>query len=132
MLSIDTIFPVPQQLYGFAADDIYSLPTIRSVETSMGVDGRLSGGFVFAMVPQTISLQADSAANDLFDEWNAQQQANRATFPAQGVILLNSLGSKWITTNGFLTGYKPAPDAKRTLQPRQYEITWERVFSNPA
>jgi hypothetical protein len=132
MLAIDTVFPQPVQLQGFAADDIYDLPTIRSAETMMGVDGILSGGFVFVPVAQSITLQADSASNDVFDEWWSQMQANKASYSATGQIRLPSVGKKYIQTTGFLTGYKPAPAGKRVLQPRTFEITWQSIKPAPA
>ena len=46
MLSIPGLFTQPQQLQGFDMDDVFDTDQIASVETKMGVDGRLSGGFV--------------------------------------------------------------------------------------
>lgn len=132
MLSVVPLFPVPQQMQGFATDDIYDIPTIRSVEVMMGVDGVLSGGFVFAQVTQTISLQADSVSNSFFDTWWAQMQATRDVYVASGLIKLPSISTKFLQTAGYLTGYKPAPSAKKVLQPRSYEITWGSLVPAPA
>lgn len=129
-LAIPLVFPVPQQLQGFAADDIFDVPALRSAEVQMGVDGVLSAGFVFVPVPQTLSLQADSASNALFDTWWAQMQATKNTYQAQGLIVLPSIGMKYTLVQGTLTQYKPTPAGKRILQPRQYEITWASI--NPA
>lgn len=126
------LFPIPVQLQGFGADDIYGIDQIKSVEVSMGVDGVLSGGFVYAEVMQNITLQADSASNDIFDTIWTQMQAATDVYPLNGIVILPSISSQFVMRNGFLTGYKPAPDAKKTLQPRTYQITWERVFPSPA
>lgn len=131
MLSIASLFPVPQQIQGFATDDVYDIPTIKSVETAMGVDGVLSAGFVYVAIPQSITLQADSASNLIFDTWWQQMQAAQETYAAQGVIRLPSIATRYQQVNGYLTGYKPAPAAKRILQPRTYEITWERLAPSP-
>lgn len=132
MLSIPPIFTTPQQLQGFAADDVYDVPTIKSVETVMGVDGVLSAGFVYVPVIQEITLQADSASNAIFDQWWAQMQAAKDVYTAQGLIRLPAISSKFIQTDGYLTGYKPAPGAKKLLQPRKYEITWNSIVPQPA
>jgi hypothetical protein len=76
MLTIPPLFTTPQQIQGFAADDVYDLDEIESVETLMGVDGILSGGFVWKSQPQTIMLQADSPSNAVFDTWYSQQVAD--------------------------------------------------------
>lgn len=126
-LSVNSIFPAPVQLQGFAADDVFDMPALRVGETLMGVDGRLSAGFVFVPAEMGITLQADSPSMFIFDQWYAQEQIARDKFAAQGVVLLTTLGTKWSLTNGFLSLYTPMPDAKRILQPRKFSITWERV-----
>ncbi len=131
-LAIPPIFPVPQQLQGFAADDIFDIPQIRSVEVLMGVDGLLSGGFVYVPIAWEISLQADSLSNQVFDTWWTQMQAAKDVYIAQGIIRLPSINTKFILSNGYLTGYKPAPAAKKILQPRRYELTFNSIAPAPA
>ena len=125
------LFPIPVQLQGFAADDIFDLDQIRPTETSMGVDGKLSGGFVWVERPMNISLQADSESNDFFDVIVTQQEAANDVYVLNGVAVLPAVSTTFILTRGFLTAYKPAPDAKRTLQPRRYQVTWNRVHPAP-
>ena len=124
-LSIAGLYPTPVQLQGFAADDIFSTDPIDSAEVLMGVDGILSGGFVFVPIKQSIAIQADSSSNTIFDNWwAANQAATDVYFVANGVIILKSVGTKWALTNGFLTSYIPMPDAGKTLKPRKFGITW--------
>jgi hypothetical protein len=130
-LTIPPLFPVPQQLQGFATDDVYDIPAIKSVETMMGVDGVLSGGFVFTAIVQQIHLQADSASNLVFDTWWTQMVAAKLAYSCGGLIKLPGILTKFTQTNGFLTGYKP-PGAKRVLQPRSYEITWQMIAPAPS
>ena len=127
LLSITTLFPAPVQLQGFSADDIFDTEELQSVEAIMGVDGKLSAGFVFREVKQSITLQADSASMALFDTWWGMMQAQRQVFFANGAVSLNALGTKWAMTNGVLSSFKPMPDAKKVLQPRKFGITWEQV-----
>lgn len=131
-LSIPLVFPAPQQLQGFANDEVFDLPAIKSAEVMMGVDGILSSGFVFVPIVQTISLQADSASNDVFDAWWTQMQATRALYNASGLIKLPSIARKYTLSVGSLTSYKPAPNAKKLLQPRTFEITWQTFVPAPA
>lgn len=131
MLSVPPLFPIPQQIQGFATDDIYDVPQIKSVEVMMGVDGVLSAGFVYIQIPQTITLQADSPSNSFFDTWWTQMQAAQDAYEASGLIRLPSISTKFTQTTGFLTGYKPVPAGKKTLQPRTYEITWARISPAP-
>lgn len=128
MLSIANLFDTPQQLQGFAADDVFSTEALQSAETLMGVDGKLSGGFVFAPVVQSVVLQSDSDSNAIFEQWWAAQQQAQEVFIANGLVTLLNLGSKYTLTRGFLTAFPPMPDAKKLLQPRRYGITWNSIL----
>lgn len=132
MLSIIGIVPVPQQIQGFAADDVFDTDAIESAEVSMGVDGVMTAGFVFVPVRQTFTVQADSPSASIFDLWWATQQAAADIFYANGLVVLPSLGQKWQQTKGALTSWKPIPDAKKLLQARKFQITWESVLPSIA
>jgi hypothetical protein len=132
-ITVPPIIPSPIQLQGFGTDDVFDIPSIKSVETMMGVDGILSGGFVYVEIKQTITLQADSLSNQaVFDAWWAQMQGSKSVYVASGLIKLPSVATKYILTNGYLTGYKPAPAAKRVLHARTFEITWGSIGPGPA
>ena len=131
-VSIPLIFPQPQQLQGFAADDIFDLPSIKSVELMMGVDGVLSGGFVFVEIPWDITLQADSTSNGIFDLWWTTMQAQKSGLTCNGQIKLPSISTKFNMTKGFLTGYKPGPQGKKVLQARHFQVTFESIAPAPA
>jgi len=131
MLNIPLVFPAPVQLQGFSADNVFGTDPLAETETMMGVDGRLSAGFVFVSVKQNYSLMADSESNRIFDAWRAANVAEGESLPADAVVLLKSIQSKFTMTKGFLTSWQPSPDAQRTLQPRRHEITWERISPSP-
>ncbi len=130
-INIIGVFASPQQLQGFANDEVTDIPALKSAEVMMGVDGIQSDGFVFVSVPQTMSFQADSASNDLFDAWWTQMVGTRSTYRASGLLKVPSIGKKYTLTSGVLTSYKPIANAKRLLQPRTYEVTWQSIAPAP-
>lgn len=131
MITIPGVFTTPQQLQGFAADDIFGTDEITPTEVSMGVDGILSGGYTPVPIKQNYMLQANSASKALFDNWFNAMVAAQETYQAAGVITLRSLQAKWALVNGFLTGYKPIPDAGKILKPLSFAITWQQVTPAP-
>ena len=131
MIAVPPLFLTPQQIQGFAPDDVYDIPQIKSVEVMMGVDGILSSGFVYVPMPMEITLQGDSQSNSLFDVWWTQMQAAKDTYIASGILSIPTIGTKYILTNGSLTGYKPVPGAKKLLQPRKHEVTWGGIAPAP-
>lgn len=136
LLTVPLFLPVPQQLQGFAADDIYDTDDVVVAETLMGVDGNLSGGTVFMPTPQTFTLQADSSSVDFFEGLDTAQQASArlggpGVFPMFGVVTLTSVGKTYTMSNGILTRSKRLPDAKRLLQPRKFQVMWQTVIAVP-
>lgn len=131
ILSVPLLLPVPQQIQGFSTDEIFDTESAAINETLMGVDGILSGGFVYMPRKMTITLQADSASNTFFDAWAQGMTAGVFVAPATGGITLTGIGKAYVMANGFLTGYKPTPDAKKLLQPRKFELTWESITPAP-
>jgi hypothetical protein len=131
MIVIPDLFPVPQQLQGYATDDVFSTEAVDSVETIMGVDGLLSGGWMPTPKRMTIILQADSASTLIFDVWQQAQEAVLDAFLADMLVSLPSLGRSYACTKGFLTSYTPMPDARKVLQPRRFQITWQSIIGAP-
>jgi len=131
MLSVADLFDTPVQIQGFSADDVFDAPELEVAEHSMGVDGRLSAGFVFREVDWSVTLQADSPSQDFFDEWYNAEQANRDKFQASGTVVLLGPGKKFTMIKGFLKRYKPMPDGKKTLEPRKFGIVWEQIIPAP-
>lgn len=130
-LSVAGIFNTPIQLQGFSADNIYDTPENEIVQTAMGVDGILSGGFVFNPVDQTIELQADSASNDFFETWAAQMLAARDVYTAEGQTNLVALGRTYVMTKGFFVNFHQFAPAAKILQRRRYTLRWERIRGQP-
>lgn len=127
MLGVKNLFNTPIQMQGFSADDIFGTEAIDTAETSMGVDGKLSAGFIHVAVKWTITLQADSASNQFFDALYAAEQAAQEKFILNGGVTLLSIGTLFTMNAGVMTSYQPLPDAKKTLQPRRFQITWQSV-----
>jgi hypothetical protein len=124
MLAISGLFDAPVALQQFSAEDIFTTGALAATETSMGLDGVLSGGFVNVPVVQNISLQANSPSNDLFEQWHEQQQQAQDVYIANAIVVLKAIGKKYAMSRGFLTSYPPIADAARTLRLRRYAITW--------
>jgi hypothetical protein len=127
MLAVPGVFNAPQALEQFAADDIFTNDAVAAAETMMGVDGVLTGGFVYASVPWTVTLMADSPSNDFFDTWYNFNRQAIDVFTCNGTVWLPSLGKKFNLNKGFLKTYRNMPDAAKTLRPRAFVIEWNSV-----
>ena len=131
ILSQPDLFTAPQQIQQYAADDVTDTDQVKNVEALMGVDGTLSFGFVFAPIMQNVTLQANSPSILFFDTIYAYQIQTEDVYVLSGTLLFPGTGKKYNMVNGAMTDYKPTPDAKRTLQPQRFRITWNSVLPSP-
>ena len=127
-LKINNLYPTPQKVEGYAADAAFAFDETQIAEVIIGVDGKLSAGFTFALQKQTVSIQADSPSLSMFSNWYTAMFAARDIYWAEGVIILPSIGRKYTLKKGTLTGGKPMPDAKKTLSAQEFKITWEEII----
>jgi hypothetical protein len=121
------LFPAPVQLQGYASDKAFTTEALDLAEVQMGVDGRMTAGFVPNPTKQTITLQADSPSKDIFTALIQAMKTAREVFYISGSIALPSTGESFTLTRGILTNAKQIPDAQKVLQPVDYVITWESV-----
>ena len=121
------LFTAPVQLRGYASDKAFTTEAVDLAEVQMGVDGRMTAGFVPNPVKQTITLQADSPSKDIFTAVIQAMKTAREVFYISGSISLPSTGESFTLTRGILTNAKQIPDAQKVLQPVDYVITWESV-----
>ena len=126
-LVVAGLFPAPVQLRGYASDKAFTTEAVDLAEVQMGVDGRMTAGFVPNPVKQTITLQADSPSKDIFTAVIQAMKTAREVFYISGSISLPSTGESFALTRGILTNAKQIPDAQKVLQPVDYVITWERI-----
>ncbi len=116
---------------GYAADAAFAMESAQTAETVMGVDGKLSAGWVPRPYVQTITLQADSPSRDVFDAIVAAQDAGRTIYRLNGVTTLPGNKRSYTQSRGVLSQHQAMPDGQRVLQPTVYQITWERVIPVP-
>jgi len=126
-LVVAGLFPAPVQLKGYASDKAFTTEAVDLAEVQMGVDGRMTAGFVPNPVKQTITLQADSPSKDIFTAVIQAMKTAREVFYISGSISLPSTGESFALTRGILTNAKQIPDAQKVLQPMDFTVTWESV-----
>lgn len=127
VLTATDIFPAPQALQGYAADDAFTTDAIDLAEAIMGVDGKLSAGYTPNPTKITFALQADSPSISVFDAIISATKASREVIFLDLSIGLPATGTNYTFTRGVITNASQLPDAKKTLQPQKYQITFESV-----
>lgn len=127
MLAILPIFPAPQRLVGFSADAAFDTEAADIAEIVLGVDGRMSAGYVPYLTKQTFSIMPDSPTSLMFETWAGLEKIAQDKFFASATIALPATGRKYTLTRGVLTSYTAIPNAKKVLETRSFLITWADI-----
>jgi hypothetical protein len=131
-LIVRGLFPVPQNLQGYSTDDSFMAEDVKPGEVQMGVDGLLSAGYVPYPTEISFTFQADSPSTNMFDVVLGAQVSAKEMFIFDGTIILQGTGEKYAMTKGYLTSATPMSGGKKTLQPRKFTITFEKVTKAPS
>jgi len=131
MLSIATIFPVPQKLTKFAADAMFATDDVEPAEVGKGADGNMYAGYTPYNTPQTITIMPDSPQLTMFEQWLAAMKTNSTIYAANATIRIPSIGKKYTLTTGVLSRIRAIPNAQKVLQAMEYQITWDQVDPAP-
>ena len=126
-MGVTGLLPVPTILQGYAADDIFTAEAIDNAEMLMGLDGKLSAGWIPVPVTINFMLQANSISMSFFEAWYAAEQSQREKLQGFANITLVSIGRNYTCINGFLRNYSPIANAQKVLQPRSFSIAFESV-----
>ena len=125
MMTCEALYTSPTQLQGYAADDAFEVDAVENGEYSMGIDGRLSAGFVYNPIQMTLTIQADSPSLPIFENiWN-YEVTNRTKLEHNWTITTTANGRRYNLTTGFMRSYK-APAGKRILQPAIIQLSFAR------
>lgn len=126
-LAVAGILPAPVRLTGYSTERAWNSDNQELAEAQMGVDGRLTAGYVPAPVRQTFSLQADSPSKSVFLQIAQAMRAAKDVFYITGSIELPSTGEVFAGVRGVLQNVKVIADAGKVLQAMDYTIIWESL-----
>ena len=124
-MTVEGLFPNGVRLSGYAADNVFEFGAVENGETAMGIDGRLSAGYVFNEIPFTLNLQADSASLDVFEQIWTREASIRNKLDIGITVALPAVGKRYGLRNGYLRSYQ-APSGQRILQPGVAVFTFGR------
>jgi hypothetical protein len=130
-LAVTGVFPIPQVIEGWAADDAFSSGSLNTAETVKGVDGQFHAGYVFDIYKMTLTIMPDSPSILLMDAWNTFEKTAREKFSGSGTIVMPSVNRSYVLSQGYLKSITPFSDAKKVLQAMKYEIEWGDIQMVP-
>lgn len=124
MLGIAGVYPTPQQIQGFAVDDMFEAEMAEMSVVQVGVDNFGVAGWVPREIKTMVTLMASSASFLVFENWITAMDIQQEVLYANCTLVLPAVQRKYTMLQGSLTRFPPISNIKKTLQQRQFEITW--------
>jgi len=121
------LFPAPIQIQNFATDKAFALAAYDVAEVQMGVDGRMSAGYIPTIKKQTVTLMADSPSRSVFATILEFSNTTKNVYWLSASIELPGTGEAYSLTRGILTTVMPIPDVLKVLGPVDFIISWENI-----
>lgn len=129
VLVADILYPTGKNIDGFANDSLRSLDDLTLSESVMGVDGKLSHGFVKNPVTINLDLMPDQQGYKTFDNISQHMRTFNTILTLSLTIIDPTLNKKYTLTNGALTSWKAMPDATSTMQASTATMTFQDCVS---
>lgn len=126
IITVEGLYPSGVRLEGYAADNVFETAAVENAEIVMGVDGKLSAGYVFNPIQFTVNLQADSPSLDVFESIWQREASTRDKLRVGFSAALPSTNKRYVLRDGFFQSYQ-APQAQRTLQPASAVFMFSRI-----
>lgn len=124
ILVVQTVFPAGFTLEQFATDQSLSMDEIVFAETRKGIDGVMAAGFIPAIYPVTVMLEASSPSTSLLAQLGQAMTQSRTIYDCTLTCRIPSIGKTYVWSGGVLKAGKPFPDNKKVLDP----TTWKFDF----
>ncbi len=124
ILTVEDLFPQGVTLEGFSVDTIVSSDEVTMAEVRMGVDGKLASGYVPSPKSVTISLEANSPSQEVFNIVYGATEVTKKIYKCKLEVTVPSLNRTYNWIDGCIVSGKPTSDVKKTLDPTSWKMTF--------
>lgn len=120
------IFDTYVKIQGFQVDNAFSMGDQTIGETRAGIDGILSGGYVFNAVDFGVFLEANSPSKSFFSTCTATFKDQKETYPFDFIVEIPSIKKRY-TFSGFLASAPSGVSAQKMLAGVQYTFNTDNA-----
>lgn len=114
-------------LEGYAVDSSFNIDALEMAIPQLGVDGKLSVGWVPRIVNITLTFQADSPSIRLFETIATGMDVARNPLFLTGTLEIPSIGKSYSFGKGVITNMSLMPSGGRVLNPQTVTIAFESI-----
>lgn len=111
-------------LEGYSVDTAWDLEDSEVAVTQIGVDGKMSAGYVPRLYPVTFTFAPDSASISVFETIVTTQDVLKSPVEVNGVLQIPSINKSYTFMRGVVTRGKMLPGGGRVLGQQAFTITF--------
>jgi hypothetical protein len=127
VLTVLEIAPNGIILEAYSTDQSIGAEAVDIAETRKGIDGYMAAGYVPAIFPVTINLEANSPSYPrLCEIWEASQ-TNRTIYECALTITIPSIGQVFTYSNGVMKNGSMFPTHSKVLDPTAWQFDFGTV-----
>lgn len=127
VLVVDQLFPAGIELEMFGTDQSVVQDSVQVAETRMSVDGKMVAGYLPAIFPVTITLEAPSRTAKSFGTLYSAMATNKTIYECSLTFTVPSVGKIYTWSKGVLHDGVPFPSNKKVLDPTTWVFHFERL-----
>lgn len=125
-LTVNTLFPAGIRLENWSADQAITADERQIAETRMGVDGKMTAGYVPSIHVLTLTFEPVSPSLKVIEQVVKATESSRRIYRCGIIITLPSLGKSYSYQNGVMMNDKLFPDIKKILDPVTVKWNFEK------
>ncbi len=130
ILTVDTLYPAGIVLEQFATDQGINFDEVSYSQSRMGVDGKMTSGFIPSIKSLVLLLEASSPSLTALSQLAQMMTQNRTTYNCTLIVTIPSLNKVFTYSNGVLESGKVVPDNKKVLEPVSFRFQFESFKSS--
>ncbi|MEE8658522.1 Structural protein [Acetobacteraceae bacterium EV16G] len=127
-LTIQPLFSAPITLENWGTDRAWEVSSYAATDSRMSIDGYLNKGFQHRPVEMSLTLEANSPSNAVFEAIEEYQKAMTTVVILGGELRLPGLHRKYTFDDGHVIGMTPLPGGASMLEARTYNLRWRRII----
>lgn len=127
VLIVDTLFPAGIDLQGFSADAAVTQDSVQLAETRIGVDGKMAAGYIPAIIPVTITLEANSPSLSNFNYIWQQSKTKKGIYECSLVVTIPSISKVYTWRTGVMHDGALLPNLNQVLSPTAWVFHFETI-----
>ncbi len=125
ILTVESLYPSGIVLEQFSIDQGIIMEDVQYSVSRMGIDGKMTSGFIPSIKSVNIVLEASSPSLVALTQLAEMMVQNKTTYACNLMVEIPALSKSFNFSNGVLESGKIFPENKKVLEPVNFRFQFE-------